>query len=89
MIVSGIILKNVHDGHIINGLRASWSREFRGIALAMIFLRSGLELDLGVGFSYFICLCFLLIIAFASFHMFAWLSHILTSSIASSICTFS
>ena len=48
MIVAGIILRNVHDGHIISGLRSSWTREFRGIALAVIFLRSGLELDLGV-----------------------------------------
>ena len=50
MIVSGIILRNVHDGHIIAGLKPSWSKEFRGIALAIIFLRSGLELDLGVSY---------------------------------------
>lgn len=52
MIVSGIILRNVHNGDVIAGLRASWSKEFRGIALAMIFLRSGLELDLGVSLSH-------------------------------------
>lgn len=48
MIVAGIILRNVNNGNIIAGLKPSWSREFRDIALAIIFLRSGLELDLGV-----------------------------------------
>ena len=48
MIVAGIILRNVHNGHIIAGLKPSWSKEFRAIALSIIFLRSGLELDLGV-----------------------------------------
>lgn len=48
MIVAGIILRNVHGGTIIAGLKPSWAKEFRGIALAVIFLRSGLELDLGI-----------------------------------------
>ena len=48
MIIAGIILRNVDHGSIIRGLKPSWSKEFRGIALAIIFLRSGLELDLGV-----------------------------------------
>ena len=48
MIVAGIMLKNINHGSIIAGLKPSWSKEFRGMALAIIFLRSGLELDLGV-----------------------------------------
>ena len=48
MIVAGIMLKNINNGSIIAGLKPSWSKEFRGMALAIIFLRSGLELDLGV-----------------------------------------
>lgn len=50
MLVAGIILRNVNNGHVISGLRSSWTKEFRGIALSIIFLRSGLELDLGVRF---------------------------------------
>lgn len=48
MIVAGIILRNVENGTIIAGLKSSWAKEFRGMALAIIFLRSGLELELGV-----------------------------------------
>ena len=48
MIVAGIILRNVQNGQVIAGLKPSWSKEFRAIALSIIFLRSGLELDLGV-----------------------------------------
>ena len=48
MIVAGIMLRNIHNGYIISGVKSSWTKEFRGIALAAIFLRSGLELDLGV-----------------------------------------
>ena len=50
MILAGMALKNIRSGFIITGLRASWSKQLRGAALAIIFLRSGLELDLGVRF---------------------------------------
>lgn len=50
MIVAGIILANIQNGYIIQGEKPSWTKEFRGIALAAIFLRSGLELDLGVSY---------------------------------------
>lgn len=48
MIVVGIAIGNINNGHLVKGLPASWSKELRAIALAIIFLRSGLELDLRV-----------------------------------------
>ena len=49
MILTGIAVGNINNGHLVKGLPASWSKELRAIALAIIFLRSGLELDLRVG----------------------------------------
>ncbi len=49
MILTGIAVGNINSGHLVKGLPASWSKELRAIALAIIFLRSGLELDLRVG----------------------------------------
>ena len=48
MILTGIAVGNISNGHLVKGLPASWSKELRAIALAIIFLRSGLELDLRV-----------------------------------------
>ena len=48
MILSGMLLRNVNDGVIISGLVPSWSKQIRAAALAIIFLRSGLEIDLDV-----------------------------------------
>lgn len=48
MILSGMLLRNAGSGLAIAGLRASWSKQIRGAALAIIFLRSGLEIDLDV-----------------------------------------
>ena len=48
MILSGILLRNVNNGVIISGLVPSWSKQIRAAALAIIFLRSGLEIDLDV-----------------------------------------
>ena len=48
MILSGILLRNINGGIIISGLRPSWSKQIRAAALAIIFLRSGLEIDLDV-----------------------------------------
>lgn len=48
MIVVGIAIGNINNGHLVKGLPPSWSKELRAIALAIIFLRSGLELDLRV-----------------------------------------
>ncbi len=48
MILSGILLRNVNGGVIISGLVPSWSKQIRAAALAIIFLRSGLEIDLDV-----------------------------------------
>ena len=48
MILAGIAVGNINNGHLVRGLPASWSKELRAIALALIFLRSGLELDLRV-----------------------------------------
>ena len=48
MILSGVLLRNVGGGLAIAGLKASWSKQIRGAALAIIFLRSGLEIDLDV-----------------------------------------
>jgi hypothetical protein len=48
MILSGVLLRNVGGGIVIAGLKASWSKQIRGAALAIIFLRSGLEIDLDV-----------------------------------------
>lgn len=48
MILSGMLLRNVNDGAIIAGLVPSWSKQIRAAALAIIFLRSGLEIDLDV-----------------------------------------
>ena len=48
MILTGIAVGNINNGHLVKGLPASWSKELRAIALAIIFLRSGLELDLRV-----------------------------------------
>lgn len=49
MILTGIAIGNINSGHLVRGLPSSWSKELRAIALAIIFLRSGLELDLRVG----------------------------------------
>ena len=51
MILTGIAVGNINSGHLVKGLPASWSKELRAIALAIIFLRSGLELDLRVSSS--------------------------------------
>ncbi|KAL3133331.1 hypothetical protein ABBQ38_007206 [Trebouxia sp. C0009 RCD-2024] len=48
MIVVGIAIGNINSGHLVKGLPPSWSKELRAIALAIIFLRSGLELDLRI-----------------------------------------
>ena len=48
MILVGIAVGNINNGHLVRVLPASWSKELRAIALALIFLRSGLELDLRV-----------------------------------------
>eukprot|EP00884_Botryococcus_braunii_P018317 jgi/Botrbrau1/5169/Bobra.0172s0041.1 len=48
MILSGMMLRNVGHGIAIQGLRASWSKGIRAAALAAIFLRSGLEIDLQI-----------------------------------------
>ena len=48
MILSGMLLRNVNNGIIISGLVPSWSKQIRAAALAIIFLRSGLEIDLDV-----------------------------------------
>ena len=48
MIMVGIAIGNINNGHLVKGLPDSWSKELRAIALAIIFLRSGLELDLRV-----------------------------------------
>lgn len=48
MICAGLFLKNVGNAVLISGLKPSWSKEIRGAALAIIFLRSGLELDLAI-----------------------------------------
>ena len=49
MLCAGLFLANVHGGVLIAGLRPDWSREIRNASLSIIFLRSGLELDLAVG----------------------------------------
>lgn len=48
MICSGLFLRNVATGILIRGLKASWSKQIRAAALSIIFLRSGLEIELGV-----------------------------------------
>jgi hypothetical protein len=48
MICVGLFLRNAAGAVLITGLKPSWSKEIRGAALAMIFLRSGLELNLSV-----------------------------------------
>lgn len=48
MILTGMALSNINEGHIIRGLPSTWSKELRAIALSVIFLRSGLELELKV-----------------------------------------
>lgn len=48
MILSGMLLRNAGHGAAIKGLRPSWSKGIRAAALAVIFLRSGLEIDLQV-----------------------------------------
>ena len=60
MILSGMLLRNVGGGLAIAGLKASWSKQIRGAALAIIFLRSGLEIDLDVSALHCLrggCLC--------------------------------
>lgn len=52
MILSGMLLRNVGGGIVIRGLKASWSKQIRAAALAIIFLRSGLEIDLDVRFHF-------------------------------------
>lgn len=53
MICAGLFLRNVpssgaNQGFLIEGLKASWSNRIKEAALAVIFLRSGLEIDLQV-----------------------------------------
>lgn len=53
MICAGLFLKNVpssgvNQGILILGLKPSWSIRIREAALAIIFLRSGLEIDLAI-----------------------------------------
>ncbi|KAK9826729.1 hypothetical protein WJX81_002380 [Elliptochloris bilobata] len=48
MILSGMMLRNVGAGLAISGLQAAWSSKIRAAALAIIFLRSGLEIDLQI-----------------------------------------
>ena len=48
MLLSGMAASNINSGHLVRGLPATWSKEIRAIALSIIFLRSGLELDLRV-----------------------------------------
>ena len=59
MILVGIAIGNINNGHLVVGLPSSWSKELRAIALAIIFLRSGLELDLRVNHNSFssVCVC--------------------------------
>lgn len=47
-IAAGILLRNLGKVDAVAGLPKSWSKEIRYGALAIIFLRSGLEQDLGV-----------------------------------------
>ena len=58
MILTGIAIGNINSGHLVRGLPSSWSKELRAIALAIIFLRSGLELDLQVGHPYLCKICY-------------------------------
>ena len=56
MICAGLFLENVpnkgvNQAILIWGLKPSWSTEIRAAALAIIFLRSGLEIDLAVRLS--------------------------------------
>ena len=44
-LVSGIIIVNINAHWLTGGLKKSWSMYIRVGALALIFLRSGLELD--------------------------------------------
>ncbi len=53
MICAGLFLANVpssgpNQAILIQGLRKSWSNRVKEAALAIIFLRSGLEIDLEV-----------------------------------------
>jgi hypothetical protein len=53
MVCAGVFLRNVpssgpNQAILIWGLKSSWSTEIRAAALAVIFLRSGLEIDLAV-----------------------------------------
>ena len=48
MICAGLFLANVGDAVLIKGLKPSWSTQITGAGLAIIFLRSGLELDIRV-----------------------------------------
>ncbi len=57
MICAGLFLENVpnkgaNQAILIWGLKPSWSTEIRAAALAIIFLRSGLEIDLAVRVSH-------------------------------------
>jgi Kef-type K+ transport system membrane component KefB len=47
MLVSGLILRNAAP-ELVATLPSSWSKGLRTFALGMIFLRSGLELDLRI-----------------------------------------
>ena len=44
-LLAGLVLININSRWLTGGLKASWSAEIRAGALALIFLRSGLELD--------------------------------------------
>ena len=44
-LVSGIVIVNINAHWLTGGLKKSWSAYIRVGALALIFLRSGLELD--------------------------------------------
>ena len=47
MLVTGFLLRNVSKISIANSIDPQWSRTLRSIALVVILLRSGLELDIG------------------------------------------
>ena len=47
MLLSGLILRNAAPG-LVATLPSSWSKGLRTFALGMIFLRSGLELDIRI-----------------------------------------
>ena len=47
-LLSGVVLININSPELTGGLKPSWASQIRAGALALIFLRSGLELELEV-----------------------------------------